>query len=289
MLQKVMTAIIVNSLLGLSTLLFVLGTLQTNQDEVIVAVLDTGIDDTHPLLQEKVVQGYDFVDFDPLSDDAIGHGTHVAGIIASKAPEATILSVRVISDEDRLHNTHLAIMYAIAKGASIINMSYAESYHWLTEMAIRYGKLKGVVFVAASGNRGINDSFYPAKYDGVLSISGINEQSEKLFGNYGTRVSYLAPSVGIRSAGLAGDYAVKSGTSMASAYVSGMLAYLKTFDPSLTEPQLLQYLDESSYFLPYVHEDIQGPLQYKVLNDMQLQTLVSDNKKLAAVQAVNNH
>ena len=185
MLQKVMTAIIVNSLLGLSTLLFVLGTLQTNQDEVIVAVLDTGIDDSHPILQGKVAQGYDFVDFDPLSDDAIGHGTHVAGIIASKAPDATILSVRVISDEDRLHNTHLAILYAIAKGASIINMSYAESYHWLTEMAIRYGKMKGVVFVAASGNRGINGSFFPAKYDGVLSISGINERNETVFGNYG--------------------------------------------------------------------------------------------------------
>lgn len=281
MIQKVIKRIIVNGLFGLSTIVVLLVALHVPKDEVIVAVLDTGVDDSHPLLQGKVIQGYDFVDFDSVSDDMDGHGTHVAGIIASKAPEAKILSVRVISSDNRLLNTHLAILYAIAKGASIINMSYAESYHWLTEMAIRYGQLKGVVFVASAGNKGINDTFYPAKYKGVFSISGLNEQENAVYGNYGAQVNYLAPSVSIRSAGLNGSYTTKSGTSMASAYVSGVLAFLKTNQPALTKNGLVAILDENAKTLKVVHENTDHSVLYKIVDFINVKHNVSGNNIMA--------
>lgn len=282
MLRRTAVYAVVHALFGMSILLVMLGAQDSGSDRVIVAVLDTGVDDSHPMLQGKVIQGFDFVDFKSVSEDTVGHGTHVAGIIASKATGAEILSVRVISNEDRLHNTYLAILYAIAKGARIINMSYAEPYHWLTDLAVRYGRAKGVLFVASSGNRGINGSFYPAKYEGVYSISGLNEREQTIFGNYGTEVHYLAPSVRIRSAGLNGGYAVKTGTSMAAAYVSGVLAYLMTIRPDLSEKEIIQFLDDYSRSEVFAHDDLTEPMEYKIVDSAHIQAAVSGLAELTA-------
>ncbi|NDI35524.1 S8 family peptidase [Chengkuizengella sediminis] len=212
-------------------------------NEVIVAILDTGVDDSHPLINTQMLEGYDFIDFDSQPEDLVGHGTHVAGIIVTNAPNVKILPIRVISDKDEVQNTYLGIIYAVMNGADIINMSYAESYSLLTDLAIKYGQSKGVIFVASSGNQGIETVFYPAKYSGVYSISGYDQNNKMIFGNYGELVSYIAPGINIRSADLNGGYVEKSGTSMSAAYVSGVIAYLKSNEPSLQNEELTDQLN----------------------------------------------
>ncbi|MDP5274162.1 S8 family peptidase [Chengkuizengella axinellae] len=217
-----------------------------HSNDIIVAVLDTGVDDSHPLLENRLIEGYDFIDFDSDPEDVVGHGTHVAGIITTNSPNAKIMPVRVITEKDEVQNTYLAIIYAVMNGADIINMSYAESYNTLTYAAIKYGQSKGVVFVASSGNQGIDNVYYPAKYSGVLSISGYDERNHQLFGNYGELVNFIAPGMNIRSAGLNGDYTNKSGTSMSAAYVSGVLSFLKTNEPDLNSLEIKERLYEIS-------------------------------------------
>lgn len=215
-----------------------------SQEEVVVAVLDTGVNAAHPLLSGKVSHGYDFINFRTNTDDTVGHGTHVAGIIATIAPDVEILPIRVIDDQDRVRRTWLAILYAVVKGADVVNMSYAEHYNFATDLTIRLARSKGVVFVASSGNLGIEDVFYPARYKGVYSVAGWDENNHRIFGNYGHQVHYAAPGVRIRSAAKDGGYTVKSGTSMAAGYLSGVVAYLQQQIPVQNTKQLEQQLNE---------------------------------------------
>lgn len=230
-----------------SPFLYMYGKADFQTDEVIIAVLDTGIDDSHELLQGRVIQGFDFIDGDWISEDQDGHGTHVAGIIAREAPGVRILSVRIIDHDNDVKYSHAAILYAISQGADVINMSFVEPYQPLTQWAIQYGLSKGVTFVAASGNQGLDEVGYPARYDGVYSISGYEQDGHKFFGNFGEGVDYVAPGWQVRSAALDGGTTIKSGTSMSAAYVSGVLGYVHVAKPGINRDELRQWLDEQSY------------------------------------------
>jgi subtilisin family serine protease len=215
-------------------------------DAVVVAVLDTGVDPDHSLLKDRVIQGYDFASWDTDSSDPDGHGTHVAGIIAAEAPEALILSVRVIAKDDDVVNTPWAIVYAVLHGADIINMSFIEPESIFTKWAVAYGRSKGVIFVASSGNQGRNRVSYPSKYNGVYSIAGFDPRDQRVVGNIGEEVRYIAPGVNVRSAALNGGYVEKSGTSMSAGYISGAIAYIKTVKPDLKAGELDYYLELGS-------------------------------------------
>jgi subtilisin family serine protease len=225
-------------------LYLIFGRFDTN--EVIVAVLDTGIDSNHPWLQGRVVNGFDFADWDTDTSDPDGHGTHVAGIIASEAPDAVLLSVRVITEEDDVRNTPWAILYAVLRGADVINMSFIEPRNVLTEWAITYGRFKGVVFVASSGNHGRDRVSYPSRYAGVYSIAAFDPVRQRVVGNLDDKVRFIAPGVNIESASLNGGTAKKSGTSMSAGYISGVIAYLKTVIPDLKPEELDFYLERAS-------------------------------------------
>ncbi|NBI27914.1 S8 family peptidase [Chengkuizengella marina] len=235
-------------------------------NEVIVAVLDTGVDDSHPLIKSKIIEGYDFIDFDSQPEDIVGHGTHVAGIIATNAPNVKLMPIRVITEEDEVQNTYLAILYAVMNGADIINMSYAETYSLLTNLVIKYGQSKGVIFVASSGNQGIKDVFYPAKYSGVYSISGYDQYNKIIFGNYGELVSYIAPGINIKSADLNNGYIEKSGTSMSAAYVSGVIAYLKINEPNLQTEEITDQLNTISKIVTSVNINDGQISQYSLID-----------------------
>ncbi|GIQ68264.1 S8 family peptidase [Xylanibacillus composti] len=237
-----------------SPFLYVYGKADFQKDEVIIAVLDTGIDDSHELLRGRVIQGFDFIDRDWISEDQDGHGTHVAGIIAREAPGARILSVRIIDNDNDVKYSHAAILYAISQGADVINMSFVEPYQPLTQWAIQYGLSKGVTFVAASGNQGLEEVGYPARYNGVYSISGYEEDGHQFFGNFGENVDYLAPGWKVESAAPDGGFATKSGTSMSAAYVSGVLGYMHTAKPDIKRKELRELLDARSYEVTKISE-----------------------------------
>jgi subtilisin family serine protease len=223
-----------------------------NEQDVIVAVLDTGVDANHVLLKNKVIKGFDFVDQDFDASDDSGHGTHVAGIIAMQAPGAKIMPIRII-EGNTIYSPHLAILYAVWNGADIINMSFvAEPYSILTEKAIQYGRSEGVVFVASSGNQGVSKAYYPAKYNGVLSVSALDPGKDTIFGNYGEDVRYVAPGINILSADINGGMIEKTGTSMSSAYMSGVIAYIKLKYPEIDDEGMTRLLDNASNSIEFI-------------------------------------
>lgn len=231
---------------------------------VTVAVLDTGITLTHPELQDALLPGEDFVDiidgtskfigdylgYDDIPDDEVGHGTHVAGIIAGKglkmpsgvAPNCKILPVRVLGAMERngkrvgaglVDNINTGIKWAIDKGADVINMSLGIRHSGgglPHEEVVNYAKQKGVTIVAASGNDGQEELYYPGALPYVIAVGAVDEIGNIAnFSTYGKQVSFVAPGTNIYSSYLRNDYAFSSGTSHASPFVAGAVAMLKSY------------------------------------------------------------
>lgn len=206
-----------------------------------IAVLDTGVDYTHPDLDGKVIRGYDFVQRDNTPQDQNGHGTHVAGIaaaetnnatgIAGMAPNTKILAVRVLdaNGSGSLANIADGIIYAADAGAEVINLSLGCDCSTTTlQNAVNYAWNRGVVLVAAAGNDGVNTTFEPASYANVIAVGATDSSNRKAsFSNWGTWVDVMAPGVDIVSTYPGNRYVYLSGTSMASPYVAGQAALLR--------------------------------------------------------------
>jgi thermitase len=205
-----------------------------------IAILDSGVDYTHPDLNDKTILGYDFVDNDNTPMDLNGHGTHVAGIaaaetnnatgIAGTAPNTKILAVRVLdaAGSGSLDGVANGIRYAADQGAEVINLSLGCNCHTVAlEDAVNYAWSKGVVVVAAAGNDGVSTTFEPASYTNVIAVGAVNDRDRKAsFSNWGTWVDVVAPGVSIASTYLNNQYVYMDGTSMASPYVAGLAALL---------------------------------------------------------------
>lgn len=218
-----------------------------------VAVLDTGVQLDHPQLAGSFVElGYDFIDDDPVAEDVFngldddgdglvdegaGHGTHVAGLIHLVAPEAEILPLRVL-DSDGQGNEFViavAVQYAAANGADVINLSLGTSAQSeLMEDVIDGVVDAGIIVVAAAGNLNINSEQYPAAYEDVLAVTSVGPDATKsTFANYGTWVDIAAPGESITSTFPVDGYAQWSGTSMATPFVAGQAALLRTLFPTI--------------------------------------------------------
>ncbi|WP_243387602.1 S8 family peptidase [Bacillus kexueae] len=205
-----------------------------------IAVIDTGVDYTHPDLDAKVIKGYDFVDndYDPM--DLNDHGTHVAGTaaaetnnargVAGMAPNTKILAVRALdaSGNGSLNDVADAIIYSADAGAEVINLSLGCDCDTQTlKDAVNYAWNKGSVIVAAAGNSGVSTTFEPASYANVIAVGAIDRYDQLAsFSNYGTWVDVVAPGVSIASTVRGNGYAYMSGTSMASPHVAGLAALL---------------------------------------------------------------
>jgi thermitase len=206
---------------------------------VLVAVLDTGIDQDHEDLEGKVVAEANLTD-SPALGDVHGHGTHVAGIIAAYsnngtgivgvAPECQLINVKVADDKGRCDASRIAsgIIWAVENGASVINVSIeiGEPSPELEE-AVNYAWGQGAVVIAAAGNDGVQSPVYPAAYENCIAVAAIRENSTLApLSNYGDWVAVAAPGFSIYSTLPDDDYGYKSGTSFATAYISGLAALL---------------------------------------------------------------
>lgn len=227
---------------------------RANIGNVTIAVLDSGIRQTHEDLQASVVAGYDFIGIDDNPNDDFGHGTHVAGIaaaiannskgVASPGSGAKIMPVRVLNAAGRGDTLSLrrGIQFAADNGADILNMSLggsAADTDATVEAAVNYALGKGCLVVAAAGNdKQKNLISYPARYEGVLAVGALSLNTsdgtyyESDYSNYEAaclpRMLY-APGTQILSTTFNGDktYDYRKGTSMATPLVSGMAAALK--------------------------------------------------------------
>ena len=224
---------------------------------VVLAILDTGIKNSHADLSGRVIGAYDFTGSPYWADDVHGHGTHVAGIaaaninnstgIAGVAPGVSLLNVKVIRDGGTGSETTISngIVWAADNGADVINMSLGGDYEcsgssWgVVANAIDYAYYtKGVVVVAVAGNSGVNDVHMPGNCNNVISVAATDSSDAKAsYSNYGTAVDIAAPggtiANGIYSLGLSG-YAYNAGTSMASPHVAAVVALVRSANSTLT-------------------------------------------------------
>jgi subtilisin family serine protease len=224
-------------------------------DGILVAVLDTGVDDSNPSLTGQTFGGYDIVNDMAFVTDKNGHGTACASLIAGKggeggvlgaAPKAKILPVKVMDDSGKSDGFAIAkgIVYAVEKGAKIINLSLGTtSETTLLDSAIDYALGKGVLIVAASGNEGKEGENYPSTVDGVLCVGAIDgEKWKAAFSNYGPKVDLVAPGVLVAAAAPMGGVVLMSGTSSAAPLVSGAAASVWSENPNWSAEKVAEKL-----------------------------------------------
>lgn len=258
--------------------------IEEGSSQVIVAVVDTGIDATHKDLAQNLwhnssekrpnVYGWNFVSDQPNPSDDHGHGTHIAGIIGAivdtaagvsgVAHHVSIMSVKYYSAANsgavNLRNTIRALNFAIDHGARIINYSGGGPEFSQEEFqAIKRAEAKGILLVAAAGNEHQNtdekqNHFYPAAYhlSNIISVAATDIQNRLLTSsNWGKKnVDVAAPGQNIYSTLPGGKFGYMSGTSQATAFVSGLAALLLSVDPSLSPPQLKKLIVASVDHLP---------------------------------------
>jgi len=216
---------------------------------VSVAILDTGVDLSHPDLQGKIVSSVNFSS-SATASDMYGHGTHVAGIaaaatnngvgIAGLGYNTTVMNVKVLGDDGTGSYAAVAngITWAADHGARVINMSLGGTTPSTTlESAVNYAWGKGVVVVAAAGNSSSTTQSYPAAYSNAIAVAATNaDDTLASFSNRGDWVDISAPGVSIYSTVPTGScplcastgYGYASGTSMASPFVAGLAALVIT-------------------------------------------------------------
>lgn len=213
--------------------------------DVIIAVLDSGVDLDHPELVDRVVAGYDFVNDDDDPTDDHGHGTHVAGIIAATAnngigavgvcPGCSLMPVKVLDSSNVGSWSTVAdgIVYAVDHGAKIINLSLGGTAKTqVVADAIDYAADQGVLVIAAAGNIRTDAPFYPAALDTVVAVSATRDDDTRWsLSNYGEWIDISAPGYAIFSTyndlnNPYGGYTFMSGTSMAAPHVAGLAGLL---------------------------------------------------------------
>jgi subtilisin family serine protease len=222
---------------------------------VLIAVIDSAVDATHPELRGAIVGDFDAVGREDA--DADFHGTAIAGIIRahgiieSAAPEAQILAVRAFrsggrdsSPETTTHILVMAVDWAVRNGVKVINMSFIGSHDPALQQLLQAANEKGVVVVAAAGNGGPSaPPVYPAAYPGVIAVTAVDEDDHLYaFANRGSYIAVAAPGVDILAPVARGGYAFVSGTSFAAAYVTGIAALLLERDPSLDPAAVAEFI-----------------------------------------------
>ena len=245
-----------------------------------VAVIDSGVDYTHPDIAPNYAGGNDFTSADGNPMDDHGHGTHVAGTIAAAmnnptgdpaaeegvvgvAPQAQILAYKVCTADGTCSDFAIvqAIGQAVADGARVINMSLGDTvFSQSLYDAVQDAWNANVVIVAGAGNNGTTEHFYPAAFDNVIAVGAFDEDHRRAsFSNYGSWVDIAAPGNVIFSAyplaacgglspepGDTGCYTWNSGTSMATPHVAGAAALIWSRGDVVGNSQVVETLLDSA-------------------------------------------
>ena len=230
---------------------YTMGKLQLNEahrvasgNNIIVAVIDSEVDRDHVELAGTISQRFDATKSE---SKAHSHGTAMAGAIVSRerllgvAPGAKILAVRAFSETGRsAESTSFNILkgmeWAISQGARVINMSFAGPYDPSLERALKDAAAKGVVLIGASGNAGPKSPpLWPGADPNVIAVTA-TDSGDKVFrqANRGPYVSVASPGVEILAPAPQAGYQLSTGTSIATAHVSGVVALMLERDPTLT-------------------------------------------------------
>jgi subtilisin family serine protease len=223
---------------------------------VTIAVIDSGVQATHPDLAGRVLAGYDFINNDADPSDDNGHGTAVAGVaaaqgndgigIAGAAWNVAILPVKTMNSTGSGSYSAIAngITYSADRGAKIINLSLGGTGTSSTlQSAVSYAWNKGSLLVAAAGNNGTSTTVYPAAYPNVVAVSATTSSDTLAsFSSYGSFVDLSAPGQDITTSWINGGYVTISGTSFSSPLTAGVAALALSRNPALSNAQLSSLL-----------------------------------------------
>lgn len=272
---------------------------------VVIAVIDTGVDSSHPDLAGTVIGGADFSGAGtPTGTSPVGpsgyHGTMVASLIVGQgrtsggvigiAPDAKILSLSIglgITGADTDRQMATAVRWAVDNGADIINLSVSrDSQSWpkIWDSAFLYAMQNDVVIVAASGNReGRNTTATaPATIPGVISVTALDRQYKAIadVGAEGIGVTVAAPGVEMFGSYPGGEIRGWAGSSAAAPIVSGLLALMLEADPSASANDLIQRLIATS--LDLGSEGFDATYGYGLI-DPQMATVAKDRAEANAL------
>jgi thermitase len=227
-------------------------------DNIVIAILDTGVESTHSDLSGKLLPGWNAVDGSNNSADIHGHGTAVAGTaaattdnakgVAGIAWNAQILPVRITNNSDGWaywSDIARGLDWAVSQGADVANISYAVSDSSAITIAARTMRSAGGVVVVAAGNDGIDPGL--ADNPNLISVSATNSSDAKTsWSNYGAFIDVAAPGESIRTTWLGGGYGNANGTSFSSPVTAGVVALIMGANPTLTPDQVEQVLKNSA-------------------------------------------
>jgi subtilisin family serine protease len=237
--------------------------LTTGSADIVVAVVDTGIDPAASDLRDKLVPGYDYVSGDGDPSDDNGHGTAVAGIIAADSNNAIgvagycwrcrVMPVKVLDARGTGSTSALAqgMVWATDHGARMINVSLGSSTDDATvAAAAQYARVHGVLTVAAAGNNSSSLLAYPAALPGVVSVSA-SDESDRLY-DFSNSGSALAAPGENSTTSWGGGYESLLGTSSSAPVVSGIAALGLSADPDATPAELERALKAGAVAMPGV-------------------------------------
>ncbi len=255
-----------------------------NSSDVTVAVIDSGLDITHPDLKNNLwrnpieilgngidddsngfvddIYGWNFINSNNDLSDKFAHGTQISGVIAAEGNNGVgivgvgwktkimTLKVDIIDQYINLGQAISGIYYAVDNGAKILNLSWGGiSDSDSLKNALSYAREKGVLVIASAGNNGSDldvSPYYPCSYDldNIVCAGGSDKNDElSYFSSYGAKtVDLMAPASDILSTIPGGNYNLSNGTSLATAHVSGTVALMKSFAPSLNYTDIKWHL-----------------------------------------------
>lgn len=229
-------------------------------NDIRVAVIDSGAY-AHPDLANNLLAGHNYIDDNSDTSDDIGHGTYVSGIIAAEANgeyidgvanRAKIVPLKCFASGKSTQISMLsdAVYDAVdVYHADVINMSLGmkESVTTRTfQLSIQYAIQKGCIVVAAVGNYGNDNIYYPANYEDVIGVGSVDSSLIKSsFSQYNSTVDAVAPGRGVQSVSIE-NYANNSGTSFACPHVSAMAAIAKCIKKDITASEFQALIEETS-------------------------------------------
>jgi thermitase len=241
--------------------------LSRGSSNVVIAILDTGVDPNQPDLQGAFVSGWNTLANNSDTTDTNGHGTLVAGValarsnnaigIASYCWNCSLMPVKVLdTNSGTISSVASGITWATDHGARVINMSLGFTSSSTTlQSAVQYAHNRNVVIVAAAGNYGNSAPIYPAAYPEVLGVAG-TDSNDQLYSwsDYGSWVKLSAPGCNF-AAGMNSWYGTFCGTSAAAPALAGVAGLLASYAPAASNAQVEQALESTA-------TSLRGVVQY---------------------------
>lgn len=229
-------------------------------NDILIGILDTGIDLSHSDLTKKIFGGYDFVNSDELPRDDHGHGTHIAGIVGAQSNNnigvagvcwnCRMMAVKVLDEENRGYYSWWSsgIEYAVDHGVHAINMSMGgNSFSLSLQDAVRYAYFANVPILAAMMNEGNNVLNYPAAFPEAIAVGMTNRNDMRdVRSSYGAHIHLVAPGTDIYSTMRGNTYALMTGTSMATPHVTGVVGLLYSISNKFTVEQIRRVLQNGA-------------------------------------------